>query len=109
MEFPRIVYRAGGQWQLESGDYSVRQVDTQADFDQALVDGWHADQYAAKAAHEAAQVIDVQAVEVAQDARPSRRQELERQAAELGIAFGPRTSDKKLAAEIDARRMPEEA
>lgn len=107
MEFPRIVYRAGGDWQLESGRYSVRQVDSRAEFDEALADGWHPDQYAAKAAHEAAQVIDVQAVEVS-DQRPTR-DELEQMASTLGIAFGPRVSDKKLGEAIAAKRAEKAA
>jgi len=95
MEFPRIVYRAGGPWALESGAYSVRQVDSAEELQAAQADGWHLDQYAAKAAAEAP------AEESPAESAPTRA-DMEAQAAAKGLKFDGRTTDKKLAAMIAA-------
>ena len=91
MELPRIVIKSGGPWQLESGSYSVRQVDTTEALQESLADGWHLDQYAAQDASRA-------------PAAPSEptRAELEEKARALGVKFDGRTGDKKLAALIEA-------
>lgn len=107
-----MLVRVGKQWQLESGWYDLRVVHTQEALDAALADGWSLDQYAAKAAHEAAALAaQPAAAEVAGDAgaaasavpaadAPPTRAELEQKAAELGVKFGGRVSDKTLAQRI---------
>jgi hypothetical protein len=95
LEFPRIVYRAGGPWQLESGAYSVKQVNSAKELAQA--EGWHLDQYAAKAAEQPA---DATVVEPPADSAPPTRAELEQKATELGLKFDGRTTDRKLSALI---------
>jgi len=91
LEFPRIVYRSGGDWALESGAYTVRMVVSPEDLDAAEADGFHLDQYLAKAASEQA------------PAEPApTRAELEQKAAELGVGFNSRTSDATLADRIAA-------
>jgi hypothetical protein len=94
MEFPRIIYRSGGSWALESGMYSVRQVESAEELQAAQADGWHLDQYAAKAAADAP-------AEPAAPAEPTRA-DLEAQATAKGLKFDGRTTDKKLAAMIAA-------
>ena len=91
LEFPRLLYRAGGDCALETGFYSLLLVDDSQEFDAALADGWHLDQYAARAATEApapAPVADAPA--------ELTREELEAKAQALGLKFDGRTSDKKL-------------
>lgn len=109
-----MLVRVGTQWQLESGKYDLRVVHTKDDLDAALADGWFLDQYAAKAAHEAAALAaqpaaaagaadaGANAAVVPADAAPPTRAELEQKAAELGVKFDGRTSDKTLAERIDA-------
>lgn len=107
-----MLVRVGKEWQLESGWYDLRVVHTQEALDAALADGWFLDQYAAKAAHEAAALAaQPAAAEVAGDAgaaasavpaadAPPTRAELEQKARELGVKFGGRVSDKTLAQRI---------
>lgn len=92
MEFPRMLYRAGGAWALESGAYSLRTVADEAEFDAATAEGWHLDQYAARDAAEAE----------AAESEPPTRDELQQKADELGIKVDGRWSDRKLAEVIAA-------
>ena len=39
MEFPRLLYRVGKQWKLESGSYDLLNVANQAEFDAAKREG----------------------------------------------------------------------
>lgn len=98
LEFPRCMYRFGGTWALESGNYTVRTVKDGAEMTAAKAEGFHLDQYAAKAAHE-----QPEKAAAADDSKPATREELEQKATELGIAFKPQTSNKKLAADIAAK------
>lgn len=114
IETPRLLYRVGGTWALEAGNFSLLEVPTPEALEAALAEGWHLDQYAAKEAHEAAQAQPVApvepaaAIDAAQPAEPvddtsaPTRAELEQKATELGIKFDARWGDKKLAAAIDA-------
>lgn len=92
-----MVYRSGAMVALESGSYDWRIV-SEAEWPQAQADGWHLDQYAAKAAHEAT-LLDQSAPAVDESAPPTRA-EMEQKATELGIKFDARMGDKKLAAKI---------
>jgi hypothetical protein len=89
MEFPRMVYRVGTMLALESGRYDWRIV-SEEEYAQAVADGWHLDQYAAKDAN--AEPLDTS---------PATRDEMEAKAKELGLKFDGRTGDKKLSAMID--------
>lgn len=89
MELPRFVCKPGGPWALECGSFSVRIVHTDAELQESLAEGWHLDQCAAQDALRA-------------PAAPSARAELEAKAKALGVKFDGRTSDKKLAAQIEA-------
>jgi hypothetical protein len=89
MEFPRMVYKTGNMALLESGKYDFRIV-TSDEYEQAIKDGWHLDQYAAKAAAE----------QPVQSPEPTR-DEMEQKAKELGLKFDGRTGDKKLLAMIE--------
>ena len=95
LEFPRMLYRTGTQWVLDSGTYDLHKAADQAALDAALADGWHLDQYAAKDATAPAEVP-------ADSAKPTRA-ELEQKATELGLKFDGRTSDRKLTDAIDAK------
>ncbi len=94
MEFPRLLYRVGTAWTLESGTYDLATAKDAEHMAELQADGWHPDQYAAKAAAEAAPAEDPD------DDAPPTRDELEAKARELGIKFDGRTGDKKLAALI---------
>lgn len=112
MEFPRLVYRLGGPWALEAGNFSVLEVADEAAMDAATADGWHLDQYAAREAEAQAEAqanADF-AARIASDDTPAdegaapklTREELEAKASELGVPFGPKVSDKKLAGLVAA-------
>lgn len=100
MEFPRMIYRVGNAAVLESGKYDFLVI-SEAEYESAIAEGWHLDQYAAKGAHEAANepARPQQLPPVADD--PPTREELEAKATELGLSFDGRTSDAKLAARIE--------
>jgi hypothetical protein len=88
------MYRHGGTWQLESGLYTVRMVMDADEMATAKKDGFHLDQYAA---------LDAAKLAEKGDNRAPTREELEAKATELGIAFKPQTSNKKLSADIAAK------
>lgn len=102
MEFPRMVYRSGGECALESGSYSIKLVTDAADLEAAQSEGWHLDQYAAKAAHEASISGSVSGAQTDEEQAAPTRAELEQKAAEMGVKFDGRISDKTLAARIAA-------
>lgn len=99
-EFPRLLYRVGTAWTLESGTYDVTTANDAEHMAALLADGWHPDQYAAKAAADAFAVPTDAPAEDPDDDAPPTRDELEAKARELGIKFDGRTGDKKLAALI---------
>lgn len=98
MEFPRLVVRPGGTWQLETGMYSLLQVNTPEALEAAIADGWLADQYAT--AMPAA--VPVPASEILPPSM-SRREQLEATARALDIPFNARTTDATLEQRIAAK------
>jgi hypothetical protein len=94
LEFPRCMYRHGGTWQLESGLFTIQTVQDADEMEAAKKDGFHLDQYAA---------LDAAKLAEQGDNRAPTREELEAKATELGIAFKPQTSNKKLSADIAAK------
>ena len=118
MEFPRMVYRVGGPHALEAGAFDIKLVQDDDDLQASRLDGWHLDQYAAKAAEAEAAAAETAraqaqaeqeaAAKLADDTAPPTRDELEQMAAKLGLPFGPRVSDKKLRAMVDAATAPAE-
>ena len=94
LEYPRMVYRSGGECALESGNYSIKIVADADDLEASQADGWHLDQYAAK---DAAEALTAKGDD---DTTPPTRAELEAKATELGVRFDGRISDKTLAARI---------
>jgi hypothetical protein len=112
MEFPRMVYRAGGAHVLEAGSFDIQLVQDEDHLLAAQLDGWRLDQYAARdaeasAAAEEAAKVQAQAereaaAKLADDSAPPTRDELEQMATKLGLPFSPRTSDKKLRLMVDA-------
>jgi hypothetical protein len=102
MEFPRMVVRVGTAWVLESGTYDLATANNADHLAALLADGWHVDQYAAKAAGTEAVSARVDHEPEAPEDHPPTRAELERKAHELGLKFDGRTGDKKLSAMIAA-------
>lgn len=106
MEFPTLVYRCPGNCQRKGGTYAWHPVKDEAQLDAALADGWFVTLPEAIQAHDLPQnpngkpVAEATKPVVAEDAPPTRA-ELEQKAAELGIKFDGRTSDRKLAAVIE--------
>jgi hypothetical protein len=92
MEFPRMLLRVGTAVELDSGRYDWRIV-SEAEYQQAIADGWHLDQYAAKDAD--SHPADLNA------SGEVTRQEMEAKAKELGLKFDGRTSEKRLMSMID--------
>jgi hypothetical protein len=102
MEFPQLLYRVGTAWTLESGTYDLATAKDAEQMAALLADGWHPDQYAAKAAglNPGVAGFEPRGSEIPDDDAPPTRDELEAKARELGIKFDGRTGDKKLAALI---------
>lgn len=90
-----MLLRVGTHSVLESGTYDLLIVQ-ESEFEQAIADGWHLDQYAAKAAAEK----PVHPAD-ADESGEVTREEAEQKAKELGLKFDGRTSMKKLLAMIE--------
>lgn len=91
IEFPKMMYRPGKQYQLAEGSFDTLIANDEAEKDAAQAAGWRLTP--AEAAAKAP---------IPDDDAPATREELETKAAELGIKFDGRTSDAKLAAKISA-------
>jgi len=91
-----MVYRHPGPHKIHGNlfDYKIvegelREGEDASDLDKALADGWY--------------LTTPEALEsVLDDPENPTREELEAKATELGLKFTSRTSDKKLASEIEA-------
>jgi hypothetical protein len=92
LEFPRMLYRVGTAWALESGRYDLLTVASIKEAEAARADGWHLDQYAARDAGS----------EPVKSPEPLTRAELEANAKALGLTWHHRTGDAKLAELIAA-------
>lgn len=116
-DLPRMLYKAGGPEHIHGAFFTTLVVGTEDEQTAALADGWYmttpdaleaeaaARAQAAQAQAEAAAAAEAAAklAEQAKDNAPPTRPELEAKATELGIAFKPQTSDKKLAEAIAAK------
>lgn len=105
-DLPRMLYQVGGPHEIHGGlfDYLIVESDEELSF--ALANGWYMTTDEARAADLALKTHRIPAELLApvvppEDAPPTR-DELERKATELGIAFDGRTSDGKLAGKIAA-------
>lgn len=96
-EFPRMIYRAGGNEEIHGGRFDTRIVRDVDEQDAALLDGWS---LTTDAAREAARPAAAPVAVIPDDNAPPTRAELEQKAAELGIEFSPRIGDAKLAERI---------
>lgn len=105
MQFPALVYRGTG-----GKEFTYKPVDDQAEHAAALAAGWFATVPEALAPPAPAAVIETPAPVAAEPipepvpaapAELAKRAELERQATELGVKFGPLIGDAKLAARIE--------
>ena len=106
-----MLYKAPGPHEIHGGQFDYTVIDDEAIHD-ALADGWSlttgeaADALAARLADEAATREAVTEAEVAKaladDTKPPTREELEEAATRLGLPFGPRVSDRKLLAMVNA-------
>lgn len=111
-----MLYKCPGPHAIHGGhfDYTVVEDDQ---VEAAQADGWHLTTPEAKQAYDDAQAAESDArekaaeVEAAQalsdTTKPPTREELEQMATKLGIAFSPRTSDKKLRSQIEAAAQPD--
>lgn len=91
-----MLYKAPGPHEIHGGRFDYTIVPDE-EIEQALVDGWYLTTTEAKAAHEE-ELASKAAVTSGSidDSKPATREELEQKAAELGIPYGPKISDKKL-------------
>lgn len=99
--FPQAVFRAGGAELIEGEAFTSRMVHDEDEFDAAQAEGFHATTEEAIAAKLPEPAADDE--QDAADNAPPTRAELELKAKELGIAFKPHTSDKKLGEAIAAK------
>lgn len=98
-QFPQMLYRCPGSEQIHGGNFATRIVSDAEELEAAKAEGWSVGTDEAKAAFAAKQEAAkaaTQAKPAPDDAAPATREELEQKAAELGIKFDGRTSDKKL-------------
>lgn len=106
-DFPKMLYRQPGTERVHTGLFATRIVATEDEALAADAEGWHETMEGAIAAREAekAEVLVGVASEPppAGESGPATRQELEQKATELGIAFSPRMSDRKLGEAIAAK------
>lgn len=99
--FPQCLFKPGDKPMAGLLLDSIMVRDEQ-ELAEALAQGWFESAEAADASRSVPSPV-------AEVASKSNRAELERQATLLNIPFSPRTSDKKLAAEIAAKRTTAEA
>ncbi len=88
MNFPTLVYRCPGDHHCAGGTYAYLGISEQPQLDAALSDGWFLTLPEAISGE-------------AEDGSEPTRGELEAKAAELGIKFDGRTTDKALAIKIE--------
>lgn len=103
-EYPKMLYRFGGEVEIDGDKFTTLIVDDSEAADAALADKWFetASQSKQAAADEKAAADAALAQQVVNDEAPPTRDELERKARELEIKFDGRTGDKKLAHMIAA-------
>lgn len=93
--FPTALYRCPGSHQCQGGTFSCIGANDQNEFDKRIADGWHPTMPEAIAAQYAVKP-DVVIVDTPASDAPPTRDEMEIKAAELGIKFDGRWSDKRL-------------
>lgn len=99
-EYPRAMYRAGRDVQTDSGWRAYLVVADAAEQATAEADGWHTS--ADYPEPPPPPVVEPASDDVPPDDAPPTRAELEQKAAELGISFDGRTTDRKLGEKIAA-------
>jgi hypothetical protein len=108
-EFPALVYKATGKHVRPNGTYDFTGVVDAEDLSKKVADGWYPSLEAAVEALKSKTFAKIPVSEAAEpvsepvvdDNAPPTRQELEAKAAELGIKFDGRYSDKRIASLIE--------
>jgi len=96
-EFPALVYKAAGKYVRPNGTYDFTGVVDAEDLAKKLADGWYPSIEAAVEAKKPQQKpVEPVSEPSVDDNAPPTRQELETKAAELGIKFDGRYSDKRI-------------
>ncbi len=98
MSFSEIVYKGKGPHQRKGGTFDCLGVSSEEAYAAALANGWYKTLPEAIEAHDNPAPADEPAKEP--EPAPEAGKTLRQQARELGITYGPRTSDEKLAAQI---------
>jgi hypothetical protein len=101
-KYPMAVYKAPGDEVIDGKHFTSKVVADESEHDQALDDGWHESPADADEAHQKTVKADESKAADDQSGKPTR-DELVQKAKELGIAFKPQTSDKKLLEAIEER------
>jgi hypothetical protein len=104
-EFPTLLYKCPGPWSGNGYTFGSLPVEDEAGLSAALSDGWHRtvpEAVAAQGKAPAKAVSPTSEPEPDLDlTSPPTREEMERQAGELGIRFDGRTGDKTLMKRIE--------
>jgi hypothetical protein len=95
MIYPRLVYRNGGKYQRPGGTFDYIAVADETEHKAAIAGGWFDSLEDAVFGVKEAKPVET-------DTAPPTREEIRTKAKELGIKFGPNTSDEKLLQMIDA-------
>lgn len=103
--FPTILYKSPGKHLSRHGMFDFVGVKTQSEFDAKIKEGWHPSQAAAFASVKQKtpppQVMQPAPIQPTDENMPPTREELEQKAAELGLKFDGRTTDKRLLERIE--------
>lgn len=104
--FPTLVYRCPGTHQRPGGTYDYRQIHDEEQLAAAVDGGWFPtlpEAIAGKPAELEQKAETQTGTDDVVDTTAPTRAELEQKATELGITFGHRIGDAKLAALIEAK------
>lgn len=101
MEFPKMMYRAGGDEEIHGAKLRTLVVNDQDEQDAALADGWHLTTPKAIEADRAVRSGQNDHSLDVDDDTPPTRDEMKAKAAELGLTFAHNISNVKLAELIE--------
>lgn len=108
-KYPQMLFKIGSEITYEGASFDTKIVNSEAEFEDALSAGWSETTAAAVAASTEVIAKPVELVFASNQAeqlpteaakQAPTRADLEAKAAALGVEFGPRVSDKKLAQAI---------
>lgn len=106
-QFPQMLYKLGNEIKLDAGTFDTKIVGDEAEFEQAILEGWFETstaaveaEAAAKAAADAAKAEAAKQADQQPEGPATDRASLEARATAANVPFSARVSDKKLEAAV---------